>query len=389
MKLLVVSHTGAMSGAEIATLRQLRAMPSHVRVTGAVPAGPFADALRSAGVPVLEIPGTRGSLKLHPVHTSRAVLDLGRSAVRIARPLAHSRPDAILAVTPRATLALAGLPGLPRTVTSVQDALPPGRVTALVRRVVDAASDALVANSAYTAARLRALGFSTPTSIVHLPVDLEAFGSADAAAAAAFRTQAGAGRDALLIGVVAQITPWKGQDTLVEAMPKIVAAVPQARLVLVGQTTFTAAATRFDNRRYLDDLRDRVAALGLTEHVVFAGPRTDMPAVMRGLDVLAAPSWEEPFGLSIAEAMAAGTPVAATAVGGPPEFVPSSAGVLVAPRDPEAWAGALTDLLADTGRRARLGAGAREAAAALIPAVSAERLLAVLEDRQPGAAVDA
>jgi glycosyltransferase involved in cell wall biosynthesis len=70
-------------------------------------------------------------------------------------------------------------------------------------------------------------------------------------------------------------------------------------------------------------------------------PHDDVPAWIAAADVVCAPSLLEPFGQSILEAMACGRSVVATRVGGPPEFVPGDAGVLVDPLDETALVHAL------------------------------------------------
>ena len=67
----------------------------------------------------------------------------------------------------------------------------------------------------------------------------------------------------------------------------------------------------------------------------------EIPGLLAGCDVLCQPSLEEPFGQATLEALAAGRPVVATRVGGPPEFVPPDAGILVDPTDTVALAAAL------------------------------------------------
>ena len=82
------------------------------------------------------------------------------------------------------------------------------------------------------------------------------------------------------------------------------------------------------------------------------------PGLMRHLDVLVLPSHQEPFGTVLAEAMAVGTPVVATRVGGLAEVVQDGVtGRLVAPGDPAALAAGVLEVLA---QRGRMGAAARE-----------------------------
>ena len=86
--------------------------------------------------------------------------------------------------------------------------------------------------------------------------------------------------------------------------------------------------------------------------------------MLAATDVLLVPSWEEPFGRSVIEAMAMGVAVVATSVGGPAEIVADGDdGLLLAPRRPQQWADAVGDLLADRPRRDRIAERARLSAA--------------------------
>ncbi|MBA3252065.1 MAG: glycosyltransferase family 4 protein, partial [Geodermatophilaceae bacterium] len=164
----------------------------------------------------------------------------------------------------------------------------------------------------------------------------------------------------LLLGVVAQLTPWKGQDTAIEALRMLCEEGRDARLLLIGSAKFLASSTRFDNERYLAGLRELVARAGLQDRVWWLGEREDVPELMRALDVLMLPSWEEPFGRALIEAMALGVPVIATNVGGPPEILDDGReGVLLPPREPAAWAQAVARLADDPDRAAAMGAAGR------------------------------
>jgi glycosyltransferase involved in cell wall biosynthesis len=103
------------------------------------------------------------------------------------------------------------------------------------------------------------------------------------------------------------------------------------------------------------------AELGIGERVQLLGLRDDVAEVLQAADVFVHPAvWGEAFGLTIAEAMAAGLPVVASRVGGIPELVThGETGLLVPPGDAGALAGALNLLAADAQERARLGANAR------------------------------
>jgi len=101
-----------------------------------------------------------------------------------------------------------------------------------------------------------------------------------------------------------------------------------------------------------------VRRLGLDETVALLGARDDIAALLSAADVFVLSSTSEGFPMSVLEAMAAGLPVVASAVGGVPEAVDAATGALVPPRDPAALARALATLVADPALRERSGAAA-------------------------------
>ncbi|WP_153504815.1 glycosyltransferase family 4 protein [Cumulibacter manganitolerans] len=172
-------------------------------------------------------------------------------------------------------------------------------------------------------------------------------------------------RDALglagkqVIGCISRLVPRKGQDVLVEAMPRILHRHPDAALLLVG------------GGRYADHLVRRVDRLGLAGHVVLTGPRSvgELPAAYAACDVFAMPArtrrlgWDvEGLGMVYLEAAATGKPVIAGASGGAPEAVQDGRTGLVVgePSSPEAVAAAVVELLDDPGRASAMGAAGRE-----------------------------
>lgn len=137
-----------------------------------------------------------------------------------------------------------------------------------------------------------------------------------------------------VIGFVGRIEPRKGALDLVRAAPAIRREVADVRVVILGDDPFSADPS------YTRAVRES----GEVEH---HGWREDAAGLMRHLDVLVLPSYEEPFGTVLAEAMAVGTPVVATHVDGLPEVVLDRiTGRLVTPGDPPALAAAVLDVLA-------------------------------------------
>jgi glycosyltransferase involved in cell wall biosynthesis len=368
VRILYLNHTGRMSGAERSLLELLSALPDEVARSVASPPGPFAAAAREQDESVAIVPPAEGSLRLDPARTPLAVGGIVRAAFAVARLARRERADLIHANSIRAGLVAraARRLGAPPAVVYVHDCLPDSWVANATRRAIHSADSIVLANSHYTAANFggRQHRGEVRTSYNGMIDDRGELVSLHGRGVPS-RPESRSRFDVPgpLIGVVAQITPWKGQDTAIEALAIMRREHPDARLLLVGETKFLGKDTRFDNRAYLAGLRRRVAELGIADGVDFLGERDDALEIIAALDVLLAPSWEEPFGRTIVEAMVVGTPVVATAVGGPAEIIEDGvSGRLVAPRDPELLADALLELLANPGQRDRIAREGRSAA---------------------------
>jgi len=165
---------------------------------------------------------------------------------------------------------------------------------------------------------------------------------------AAVRAQLGVDASSPLVGVVGAVIPRKGQVYLVRALPKILAACPTARFLLVGTMEFTS--------EYVREVHAVADRLGVASRIVWTGHRDDVAEILAALDLFVLPSLEESLPLTILEAMACGLPVVATAVSGIPEVVrQNETGILVPPRDSDALADAIISLLGDPERRRQFG----------------------------------
>jgi glycosyltransferase involved in cell wall biosynthesis len=164
----------------------------------------------------------------------------------------------------------------------------------------------------------------------------------------ALRDELGFGPDDVVFGYVGRFVPIKDLPTLIGAFAQLAAEVPRARLLLVGDG---------EQRRALEVL---VAELGLDDRVRFAGWRRDLAAVYGAMDVGVLSSLNEGTPVALIEAMAAGRPVIATAVGGVRDVVSDGwTGLVVPPSSARALADAMLRLASDRESRHRLGAAAR------------------------------
>ena len=152
MKILYVNHTSVVSGAEHSLSTLLRALPSEVSPAVACPDGAFAENVRGLGIPVYQTPEATGSLRLHPLHTTRAVAELAAAAVAVRGIIRRTRPDVVHANSIRAGVILSLATGRngPPTIVHVRDCLPPGPVSFATRRLIVGAGATLISNSRYT-----------------------------------------------------------------------------------------------------------------------------------------------------------------------------------------------------------------------------------------------
>ncbi len=163
------------------------------------------------------------------------------------------------------------------------------------------------------------------------------------------RRQFGLSRDDYVIGSVGIFRPVKDFPTLVHAMAEVLPRLPNAKLVLVGDGP---------SRPEVEQAADRH---GLRSAVRFLGMRQDVHDLLPLMDLFVLCSLSEGLSLSILEAMAAGLPVVATAVGGNPEIIDKSeTGLLIPPRSPSETASAILSLSQDADRRRTMGRLARE-----------------------------
>jgi len=162
------------------------------------------------------------------------------------------------------------------------------------------------------------------------------------------------------VGLVATWAWWKGHDVFLRALARVPGDVPVRGYVVGGPVYRTGGRSQVDER----SLSASIARLGLTGRVGLTGFVDDVPAVMRGLDIVVHASTEpEPFGLVIAEAMASGRAVVVSAAGGAAEIVTDGVDALACPPgDDAAIARHVERLARDRALRERIGDAARRAA---------------------------
>lgn len=180
-----------------------------------------------------------------------------------------------------------------------------------------------------------------------------------------------------VIGLVGRLSRQKGQDTLVRAA----ALMRQSHRDLI-----IALAGAPDSPDQIPMLEGLARELGVSDHLRTLGFVADMPSFYAAVDVVAAPSRWEGFGLMLVEAMAAGRPVIAARVGAIPEVAGTEGACnFVAPDDPQGLAEVLSTVLRDAALAARMGALGRARAKIFDWGRSSRELGRVYEDvlREP------
>lgn len=146
-----------------------------------------------------------------------------------------------------------------------------------------------------------------------------------------------------VVGSVGRLTRQKGFDVLIDAMPELLSADPQMRVLIVGEGRERSA------------LEARARRHGVEHALVMPGYMADPRVAFAAMDVFVAPSRHEGFGLVFLEAMAMGVPVVGTRVTGSVDAVEDGrTGVLAPPEDSRALARTILELLADPDRRREL-----------------------------------
>ncbi|MFI5037469.1 MAG: glycosyltransferase family 4 protein [Solirubrobacterales bacterium] len=186
----------------------------------------------------------------------------------------------------------------------------------------------------------RSVGPGSRVRVIHNGIAVAADGDVDPRVAEL-------ARGGPVIGALTLLRPGKGLETLIAALPDVLARHGDAKVAVVGDGPD------------LDTLQAQSRALGVADAVHFLGPSADPLAALRGMDVFVHPSWAEAFPYVILEAMSLARPILASDVGGIGEaIIDGESGVLIPPRDERRLAQALIGMLEDPSRRALLGEAA-------------------------------
>lgn len=240
---------------------------------------------------------------------------------------------------------------------SVPDIPPIGETRLAVEKTLLETAERVVATSPQEKEHMRSL-VSPKGAIDIIPAgtDIQRFGSIDRAAA---RQQLGIAPDTKVVFYIGRFDPRKGIETLVRAMAQSTLRGQADLKLIIGGGSRSGQSD--GNER--DRIEGIVKELGMNDFTEFPGRISDeaLPVYYAAADVCVQPSHYEPFGLVAIEAMASGTPVVASNVGGFQfTVVPEETGLLVPPKDNAGFAQAIDRILANPDWQKQLGQRARQ-----------------------------
>ncbi|WP_018152517.1 glycosyltransferase family 4 protein [Leeia oryzae] len=278
---------------------------------------PFLRGLRLSAVPKLQRLMREQHVDVLNTHSSRDTIVAGLAA-RLMRcgPVVIRTRHLIMPITSKSTYSL-----LPHHVVAVSDAV----------------RDYLVSAGVDT----------SRVSVIRTGIDPEKFNPDNVSGD--LKAELGLDEDIPLVGSVSILRIRKGHRHLLEAIPEILARMPQTHFVLAGD------GPQFEN------LKKIVQEQGLNHCVHFLGLRRDIPNILKSLDVFVLPTYDEALGTAFLEAQAMETAVIGTRTGGVPETMQEGVtGLLVPTQNPTAISEAVIALLEQPGRAHDMGKNGRQ-----------------------------
>jgi glycosyltransferase involved in cell wall biosynthesis len=338
IKQLNVLHTESSlgwGGQENRTLNEMltmREMGHHCQLA-CQPGAKLGIRAREAGFDVTEI-SMRGALDIPALWALRRLMT--HKKIEIVN--SHSSKDTLIA-----GLAARSLLNRPRIVRTRHLALP---ITSTV--TYSGLPDHVVTVSAFVGEYLASAGVPRG-KITAVPTGIDFARYQHSPDGGTLKAELGLSPETILVGTVAILRKKKGHAELLAAVPSILEKHPEARFVFAGDGAQT------------ENLKTKIADMGLQDKVFMLGLRRDVINVLQSLDVFALPTHQEALGTAFIEASAMGLPCIGTNVDGVPEVVADGVtGLLVPPISSESIAKAILQLLDNPEQRRQMGQAASE-----------------------------
>ena len=380
--LVCVTTSAAFGGAEtslLTMLTALRALEPSWRITVVTPGpGPLADRCRGLRFDVVELPfpsalallGESGASEAGGAVRVRLRFTVQALAAAASLPGYLRKLRAVLR-TARATIvhtnglkahiaAALVKPAGVRLVWHLHDYVRSRRLSTGLLRGLARRADAIVANSeSVRSDASAALGAAVAIVRIYNAVDGNTFSPDGPALPLAELSGLPPDAGLVRIGLVATFARWKGHEVFLDAIERLPGRL-SVRAYIVGDALYETAGSQWSR----GELEAKVTERGLSGIVGLTGQTTDVPSALRSLDIVVhASTSPEPFGMVIAEGMAAQRAVVAARGGGAVELFEDGVTAMgYPPGDAEALAGRLAQLIEDRNRREALAASARGAA---------------------------
>ena len=321
MKILFYNHTGQVSGAErvlLMILAELKRDQFEAQLLS--PKGELQNTARVVGVRCLNVGELQARFTWRPALLMRYLVSFVSVITEVRRHIRESKPDVVHANSIRAGLVISaatvGL-GVP-IIWHVHDVIRPHPISTFIRwfiLLLPPVRIVAVSEAAAIELRGRLLRRFTRRAnivVVHNAVDLQKFAAVDSKSDLHKRLRLRATDP--LVGIIGNLSPVKRQFELLTAFADVLKKVPDAVLLVVGSEIFNR-----DNG-YGERLVEHAKNLGITKSVRLLGQRSDVPEIIRSLDLLVLNSTTEACPLVVLEGFAGGAPILSTAVGGVPEL---------------------------------------------------------------------
>lgn len=351
--ILYLNHVSQMSGAEASLLSLLTHLDTgHFRpVVGLPSPGPFVERLRAMEVETAFIEHPRLRRSPNPLHLLGQYFALRRGRGEIADFLDDHDTDIVHANSLSSALAAARAVDADTALIYHSRDL---RLAAAPMRWLARRVDAIIAISHAVARRIADVvpEAAGKTSVIPNGVDTDAWAPHNTRSQ--ILSELGLPENAVLVGGVGQLVPWKAWPRFLHVGADVAARVPNVHLLVVGDDVFHS------HPGYREELEQQADDLAIGRYVHFLGHRSDVQEVVSALDVFVHCTDEEPLGRAVMEAMSLERPVVAINSAGPAELIDDGeTGLLAPPKNTYAIADRVVELLKDRELARRLGQAAR------------------------------